>query len=308
MNEGVLDPAETEDMRCGLVAIVGRPNVGKTTLMNHLVGEKLAAVTRKPHTTRHRIIGIVTEDQDQMVLIDTPGFDRDPRRLLNRMLNRNAELALAEADIIVFLMEAGRVHPDDELILQRIKETGKPVILALNKVDRVANKELLLAFIAERTREFAYQAIVPISAQTGRNLLALLGEIRSLLPQAPFLYDPDQLTDRPQRFRAEELIREALVERLGEELPYVVAVLVESWEDRPRTTHIDAVIWVERESQKGIVIGKGGHVLQSAGRAAREQLELLLERPVMLRLTVRVKSGWSRDERMLQKLGIDRQG
>lgn len=308
MNESVPEQVETEGTRCGLVAIVGRPNVGKTTLLNRLVGEKLAAVTRKPHTTRHRIVGIVTDGSDQMVLIDTPGFDREPRRLLNRMLNQNAALALAEADAVVFIMEAGRLHPDDELILERFKGMGKPVILALNKVDRLANKEALLAFIADRTREFDYQAVVPISAQTGRNLEALLGEIRKLLPVAPFLYDPDQLTDRPQRFRAEELIREALVERLGEELPYVVAVLVESWEDRPRTTHIDAVIWVERESQKGIVIGKGGHVLQSAGRAAREQLEFLLERPVMLRLTVRVKSGWSRDERLLQKLGIDRQG
>lgn len=292
--------------RCGQVALVGRPNVGKTTLLNRLVGEKLAAVTRKPHTTRHRILGIVSENTSQIILMDTPGIDREPSRLLNRVLNQNASLALADADIIVFIVEAGRSHPDDALILDQIRAVSKPVILAVNKADRLSDKELLLPFIEQQATEHEYHSIIPLSGKTGINLHVLLNEIRNLLPEGPFLYDPEQLTDRPERFRAEELIRESLLQHLGEELPYVVAVIVESWEDRPRTTHIAAVIWVERESQKGIVIGKGGQMLRQVGQMARKQLEKVLDRPVMLRLMVKVKSGWTRNDRALQDLGIQR--
>lgn len=292
-------------MRCGLVALVGRPNVGKSTLMNRMVGEKLAAITRKPHTTRNRILGIVTEATDQIVLVDTPGIDPERQKLMNRVLDRTAAQALADADIVCFIVEALRFEPADEHILRMLKASGIPAVLVVNKVDRVQDKDALLPFIEARAAEHEYLGVVPLSGKTGKNLQGLLAELRRHLPEAPFLYDPDQLSDRPERFRAEEMIREALLERLGQELPYAVAVRVESWEDRPLITHIDAVIVVERDSQKGIVIGKGGRMLKSVGQAAREQMESLLGRRIMLRLTVRVEEGWSQSPRALREMGIE---
>ncbi|MGM0553739.1 MAG: GTPase Era [Pseudomonadota bacterium] len=291
--------------RCGLVALIGRPNVGKTTLMNRLVGEKLAATTRRPHTTRNRILGIVTAADDQIVLMDTPGIDREPTQLVNRVLNRTASHALADADLVCFLVEAGRFDAGDEYIENAIRDSGRPALLVINKVDQYRNKEALLPFIEQRMQAFPYAGVVPISAQKGSNLPGLIDEIRAHLPPGPFLYDPDQLSDRPERFRAEEMIREAMLERLGQEVPYAVAVRVESWADEPRTTHIDAVVLVERDSQKGIVIGKGGQRLKKIGQAARIQLEELLGRKVMLRLTVRVEPDWTRNPRALRDLGIE---
>ena len=291
--------------RCGMVALVGRPNVGKTTLMNRMVGEKLAAITRKPHTTRNRILGIVTEGADQVVLMDTPGIDPDRGRLMNQVLNRTAVQALGEADLVCFIVEALRFDAGDEYILRALKAAGRPAVLVINKVDRIPDKEALLPFIEARVAEHAYVGVVPLSGKTGSNLQGLVEELRRHLPPGPFLYDPEQLSDRPERFRAEEMIREALLERLGQEVPYAVAVRVESWEDRPRITHIDAVIVVERDSQKGIVIGKGGQMLKRIGQAAREQLETLLGRRIMLRLTVRVEAGWPQSPRALRELGIE---
>ena len=291
--------------RCGLVALIGRPNVGKTTLMNRLVGEKLAATTRRPHTTRNRILGIITEGQDQIVLMDTPGIDTERSRLVNQVLYRTASQALADADLVCFIVEAGRFDAGDERIEGSIRDSGRPALLVINKVDQFKAKEELLPFIEERTRALPYAGVVPLSAKTGSNLEGLIAEIRSRLPEGPFLYDPEQLSDRPERFRAEEMIREAMLERLGEEVPYAIAVRVESWADEPRTTHIDAVVLVERESQKGIVIGKGGQRLKRIGQAARVQLEELLGRKVMLRLTVRVEPGWTRSPRALRELGIE---
>ncbi len=290
---------------CGLVALIGRPNVGKTTLMNRMVGEKLAAITRKPHTTRNRILGIVTEGRKQTVLIDTPGIDPEPGRLVNQVLNRTAVQALADADIVCFIVEAGRFEAGDGFILDAIRSAGRPVILVVNKVDRIADKRALLPFLEARAQEHDYLAVVPLSARTGGNLRSLVEELGRHLPEGPFLYDPEQLSDRPERFRAEEMIREALLERLGQEVPYSVAVRVEGWEDRPDITHIDALIVVERPSQKGIVIGKGGQMLKRIGQAARQQLEELLGRRIMLRLTVRVEAGWSQSNRALRELGIE---
>ncbi|AHE98879.1 GTPase Era [Thioalkalivibrio paradoxus ARh 1] len=300
-----MDRENTESTRCGLVALVGRPNVGKTTLMNRLLGEKLAATTRKPHTTRHRILGIVTQGADQMVLMDTPGIDVEPRKRMNQLLTRTAVSALGDADIVCFIVEALRFDAGDEHVLKLLRASGRPALLVVNKVDRVGDKSALLPFLEARAQEFDYLGVVPLSGRTGQNLQGLVDELRRYLPPGPFLYDPDQLSDRPERFRAEEMIREALLERLGQELPYAVAVRVEGWEDRPGITHIDALIVVERESQKGIVIGKGGHMLKRVGQAAREQLEALLGRKIMLRLTVRVESGWSQSDRALRELGID---
>lgn len=291
--------------RCGLIALVGRPNVGKTTLLNRLVGEKLAATTRRPHTTRNRILGIVTEGDDQIVLMDTPGIDTERTRLVNRVLNRTASQALADADLVCFLVEAGRFDEGDERIEQLIRQSGRPAVLVINKVDRAREKEELLPFIAARSEAFAYAGVVPLSAKTGSNVAGLIDEIRAHLPEGPFLYDPEQLSDRPERFRAEEMIRESLLESLGQEVPYSVAVRVEQWSDEPRTTHIDAVIMVERDSQKGIVIGKGGQRLKRIGQVARLQLEELLGRKVMLRLTVRVEADWTRNPRALRELGIE---
>ncbi|AGA32519.1 GTP-binding protein Era [Thioalkalivibrio nitratireducens DSM 14787] len=296
---------ETNATRCGLVALVGRPNVGKTTLMNRMVGEKLAAITRKPHTTRHRILGIVTQGADQMVLMDTPGIDVEPRKRMNQLLTRTAVQALGEADVVCFIVEALRFDAGDEHVLRLLQASGRPALLVVNKVDRVADKSALLPFIDVRALEYDYLGVVPLSGRTGQNLQGLVDELRRHLPPGPFLYDPDQLSDRSERFRAEEMIREALLERLGQEVPYAVAVRVEGWEDRPGITHIDALILVERDSQKGIVIGKGGHMLKRVGQAAREQLEALLGRKIMLRLTVRVEAGWPQSERALRELGID---
>ncbi len=291
--------------RCGLVALIGRPNVGKTTLMNRLVGEKLAATTRRPHTTRNRILGIVTAADDQIVLMDTPGIDRERTQLVNQVLNRTASHALADADLVCFLVEAGRFDAGDEYIERAIRDSGRPALLVINKIDQYREKEALLPFIEQRMQAFAYAGVVPISAHRGSNLPGLIDEIRAHLPSGPFLYDPEQLSDRPERFRAEEMIREAMLERLGQEVPYAVAVRVESWADEPRTTHIDAVVLVERDSQKGIVIGKGGQRLKKIGQAARVQLEELLGRKVMLRLTVRVEPDWTRSPRALRELGIE---
>lgn len=291
--------------RCGLVALVGRPNVGKTTLMNRMVGEKLAAITRKPHTTRNRILGIVTQGTDQIVLIDTPGIDPERTRLLNRVLNRTAVQALGDADLVCFIVEAGRFEASDTFVLKAIQSAGRPAVLVVNKVDRVPDKTALLPFLEARAQEHDYLGIVPLSGRTGDNLQGLVDALRRHLPEGPFLYDPEQLSDRPERFRAEEMIREALLERLGQEVPYAVAVRVENWEDRPGITHIDAMILVERESQKAIVIGKGGQMLKRVGQAARHQLERLLGRRIMLRLTVRVEEGWPQSTRALRELGIE---
>ena len=294
-----------ERTRCGLVALIGRPNVGKTTLLNRMVGEKLAAITRKPHTTRNRILGIVTQGSTQTVLIDTPGIDPERSRLMNQVLNRTAVQALSDADIVCFIVEAGRFEDGDRFILDAIRSAGRPTVLVVNKVDRVADKTVLLPFLEARAQEHDYLAVVPLSGKTGRNLQGLVDELGRHLPDGPFLYDPEQLSDRPERFRAEEMIREALLERLGQEVPYAVAVQVEGWEDRPGITHIDALILVERQSQKGIVIGKGGQMLKRIGQAARQQLEGLLGRKIMLRLTVRVEEGWSQSNRALRELGIE---
>jgi GTPase len=213
--------------------------------------------------------------------------------------------ALGDADIVCFIVEAGRFEDGDHFILDAIRSAGRPTVLVVNKVDRVADKTTLLPFLEARAQEHDYLAVVPLSGKTGRNLQGLVDELARHLPEGPFLYDPDQLSDRPERFRAEEMIREALLERLGQEVPYAVAVQVEGWEDRPGITHIDALILVERQSQKGIVIGKGGQMLKRIGQAARQQLEELLGRKIMLRLTVRVEEGWSQSNRALRELGIE---
>lgn len=291
--------------RFGHVALIGRPNVGKTTLMNVLVGEKLAAVTRKPHTTRHRIVGLVSDETTQIALLDTPGIDVSRGRLLNRAMNQTAIAALTEADIVCQLVEAGVFNRLDAEVQRHVAAAGRPTLLLVTKVDRVADKMTLLPFLAERSAAFDYAAVIPISALKRTQVDQLLSEIRARLPVGPFGYDPETLSNRPERFRVAEVVREQLMLRLGEELPYSVAVNVLAWEDRARSTHIAADIIVERDSQKGIVIGKGGSMLKAVGTASRTQIEGFLERPVMLELNVRVSPGWTQDARRLREFGIE---
>ena len=291
--------------RCGYIAIVGRPNTGKSTLLNALVGEKIAATARKPQTTRHRILGIVTRGAEQLILVDTPGIDTGSPKLLGRVLNESARAALADCDAVMFVVEAQRWEPLDAQILDMLKSSGVPVVLVINKVDRLARKEALLPFIARLRELHDFSDVVPVSGLREVNLDALLRVLSGYLPEGVHLFPEDEFTDRSQRFRVSEVIREQLLERLGQEVPYATAVEVEGWRDTARVTHIDAIIWVERDSQKAIVVGKGGRMIKSVGTAARLALEEMLERKVMLRLRVKVREGWQADVEAIRRLGID---
>jgi GTPase len=291
--------------RCGYVAIVGRPNVGKSTLLNALVGEKIAATTRKPQTTRHRILGIVTRGPDQLVLVDTPGIDTVSGKLLGRVLNQTALAVLSDTDAVLFVVEADRWEQGDAQILEMLKAAGAKLVLAINKVDRLKRREALLPFIEQLRKLHDFAEIVPVSGLRGVNLEPLVDVLTACLPEGVHLFPEDELTDRSQRFRVSEVIREQLLERLGQEVPYATVVEVESWRDTPAVTHIDAVVWVERESQKAIVVGKGGRMIKAVGTAARHALEEILERKVMLRLWVRVREGWQGDVDSIRRMGID---
>lgn len=291
--------------RCGYVAIVGRPNVGKSTLLNALVGEKIAATTRKPQTTRHRILGLVTRGPDQLILVDTPGIDTGSGRLLGRVLNQTALAVLSDTDAVLFVVEADRWERGDAHILEMLKAAGAKVVLAINKVDRLKRREGLLPFIEQLRKLHDFAEIVPVSGLRKVNLEPLMDVLTACLPEAEHLFPEDELTDRSQRFRVTEVIREQLLERLGQEVPYATVVEVEAWRDTPRVTHIDAVIWVERDSQKAIVVGKGGRMVKAVGTAARHVLEEMLGRKVMLRLWVRVREGWQGDVESIRRMGID---
>jgi GTPase len=291
--------------RCGYIGIVGRPNVGKSTLLNALVGEKIAATTRKPQTTRHRILGIVTRGADQLILVDTPGIDTRSGKLLGRLLNQSAQAVFSDCDAVLFVVEADRWEDGDAQILDMLKTAGAKVVLAINKVDRLPRKEALLPFIEKLRGLHEFADILPVSGLRHVNLEPLVEVLTGCLPEGVHLFPDDELTDRSQRFRVTEVIREQLLERLGQEVPYATVVEVESWRDTPAVTHIDAVIWVERGSQKAIVVGKGGRMIKSVGIAAREILEDMLERKVMLRLWVKVREGWQGDADSIRRMGID---
>jgi GTPase len=301
-------PLSTESnppSRCGYVAIVGRPNVGKSTLLNALVGEKIAATTRKPQTTRHRILGLVTRGPDQLILVDTPGIDTGSGKLLGRVLNQTALAVLSDTDAVLFVVESDCWERGDAQILEMLKAAGAKVVLAINKVDRLKRREALLPFIEQLRKLHDFAEIVPVSGLRNVNLEPLVDVLTACLPEGEHLFPEDELTDRSQRFRVTEVIREQLLERLGQEVPYATVVEVESWRDTPRVTHIDAVIWVERDSQKAIVVGKGGRMVKAVGTAARHALEEMLERKVMLRLWVRVREGWQGDVESIRRMGID---
>jgi len=291
--------------RCGFVAVVGRPNVGKSTLINAIIGTKVSIVTHKPQTTRHRILAVHSSPSTQIIFVDTPGLHRKAGKAINRLMNRTAATALADADLIVFVTEATRWTDEDRDVLERLKSTKAPVIAVLNKVDRVHPKERLLAAIAEMVARYDFAEVLPLSAKQGDNLDVLLDLVPAYLPESPFLFPPEMQTDRGAAFRASEIIREKLTLLLHQELPYGLTVQIERYEEEGDRLGIDAIIWVERDSQKGIVIGKGGSVLKTVGQSARLELAEQLRRPVHLELWVKVKDNWSDSDKELQRFGYD---
>ncbi len=289
--------------RAGHVAVVGRPNVGKSTLVNALVGAKVSIVSPKPQTTRHRLLGIATFQDGQVALVDTPGIHHDAKRAMNRYMNRAARGALAEVQAAILVIEAGRWHEDDGLAYAALDEAGVPCVLAVNKVDLLTDKAPLLPFIAEATMGRRFAAVHPLSAKKNDGLRPLVKTLLSLLPESPPLYGEDEITDRSERFLAGELVREQLMLRLGEEIPYSTTVEIERFEEDGALLRIAATIWVEREGQKPIVIGAGGERLKVIGSAARMGMEKLFGRKVYLELWCRVREGWSDDEAALRRFG-----
>lgn len=291
--------------RCGLVALVGRPNVGKSTLLNRILGQKISITSSKPQTTRHRILGIKTTAQAQVVYVDTPGLHRGGKRALNRALNRTASDAIADVDLVVFVVEAGHWTDEDELVLQRLGQAGLPVLLAVNKIDRLSDRAQLLPELQALATRFDFAEVLPLSATRGENLDRLEQCVTARLPAGPPYFPEEQITDRSERFLAAELIREKLFRRLGQELPYGLTVQIEQFKDDDGLLRIHGLVWVERDSQKAIVIGKGGAMLKQIGREARLDMERLFGAKVFLQIWVKVKSGWADDERALRSLGID---
>ena len=293
----------TVPTHAGYVALLGRPNVGKSTLLNRLIGQKISITAPKPQTTRHVILGIQTLPDAQIVFLDTPGLHRQGRRALNRYLNRAAASVLGYVNVAVLLIEALRWTEEDRDVLRRLADFLGPVALAVNKVDRVADKARLLPFLRDMAGQREFAEVVPLSALKGDNVAALENAIAHLLPVGDFLFPPEQVTTASERFLAAELIREKLTRLLREELPYALTVEIEQFAEEERMTRIHAKIWVERASQKGIVIGEGGATLREVGRQARQDMERLLGRPVFLETWVKVREGWSDDERALRSLG-----
>lgn len=294
---------DTPNFRAGHVAVIGRPNVGKSTLVNALVGFKISITSNRPQTTRHRLLGIATFPHGQLLLVDTPGLHREQKRAMNRWMNRAARGALEGVDAAVLVIEAPRWDDEDTLAYDALKAAGVPVVLAVNQVDRVKDKTKLLPFLAEVSKDRDFAAVHPISALKKKGLEALVDDLLKLVPEQPALYGEDEITDKSQRFLAGELVREQLMRLLGDELPYATTVEIEKFELDGKMWRINAVIWVERDGQKAIVIGKGGERLREIGKRAREQMEHLFDGKVYLETWVRVREGWSDDEAALRTLG-----
>ncbi len=290
--------------RSGHAAIVGRPNVGKSTLLNRLVGQKISITSRKPQTTRHRVVGIVTTARAQCAFVDTPGFQTSGRNALRSVMNRAVTSALAEVDVVVFMVAVPRFTPDDERVAALLPKSV-PLLVAVNKVDRLAERTRLLPYLEELQRRLAPRAIVPLAAQTGYQVDTLLGEIEAALPQQPPLYPPDQLTDRDERFFAAEFIREKVFRLLGDELPYATAVSIDQFEESGKLRRIHATIYVDKPSHRAIVIGEGGERLKSIGSSARRDMEALFGGKVYLQIWVKVRRGWADDAAQLRRFGYE---
>ena len=291
--------------RCGFVAVVGRPNVGKSTLINALMGRKVSIVTSRPQTTRHRILAVRTSQGSQIIFVDTPGLHRNAGKAMNRFMNRTAASALADADLLLFMVEAARWTAEDEDVLKRVSESGVPAIALLNKIDEVHPKDRLLRSIGELAARHEFEEIIPISARKRRNLDDLLVSIPPRLPVSPPLFPAGTQTDRGPEFQAAEIIREKLTVQMRQELPYGLTVQVERYEREERGIGIHAVIWVERDSQKGIVVGKGGSMLKRIGKEARLEIARDVGQPVHLDLWVKVKDNWADSEKDLISLGYE---
>jgi GTPase len=292
------------EFRCGKVAIVGRPNVGKSTLMNHLIGVKLAITSRKPQTTRHRIAGVVTTDDTQYIFLDTPGFQESHRNALNRVLNRTVAQTAEEADVVVFVVEGLLFTEKDEAVLKQLP-ADRPVILAVNKIDRIEDKSRLLPHLEVLQKKHPFAEIVPLSAKQQHNLDALKTVLRRFLPEQPAMYAADDFTDRSERFLVAEFIREKVFRYVGDELPYSASVVIEQYQEEGRLRRIHAAIVVEKTSQRAILIGKGGEKLKQIGTEARLDLEKLLGGKIYLELWVRVKKGWADDDRLIRQYGYE---
>ncbi len=291
------------DGHCGYVALVGRPNVGKSTLLNTLLGQKMSITSPKPQTTRHRLLGIKTANHHQIIYVDTPGLHQRKPNAMNRYLNRAAINSMTGIDIVVWLVEALHWTDEDHYVLKILTTVSVPIILAINKIDQLKNKTILLPYLQEVTNQYSFTEVFPISARQGDNVADLENKIIHLLPVSTYLFPDDQITDRSERFLAAELIREKLVRRLGAELPYCLTVQIERFTSNNHLIYIDAIIWVERQGQKAIVIGKQGQVLKMIGEQARQEIERLLANKVFLQLWVKVKANWCDDERTLRQLG-----
>ena len=292
--------------KSGYVAIIGRPNVGKSTLINRVLGQKLCITSRRPQTTRHRILGIKTEEDSQLIYVDTPGLHIDDKKAMNRYMNRAAASSIDDVDVILFVVDAMNWTDEDEKVLERLKVSAKaPVILVINKMDKLADKEVMLPHIEKLSAQFDYANVFPISARKGVNLDELQKQIKQLMPEGDLIFPEDQFTDRSSRFLAAELVREQLFRHLGQELPYSITVEIEQFDDEEKLYRIGAVIYVERDGQKAIVIGKKGELLKSVGKDARLEMQSLFGRKVFLRLWVKVREGWGDNERMLKNLGYN---
>ncbi len=288
---------------CGYVAIVGRPNVGKSTLLNRILGQKISITTRKPQTTRHQILGIKTTANAQVVYVDTPGMHRGSKKAMNRYMNKAASSVINDVDVVLFVVDGVRWQDDDKAILEKLKHVESPVILALNKLDKLQDRALLLPHIQQMSERMNFKEIIPISASKGENVASLETMVTSLLPASPAFFPEDQVTDKSERFVAAELVREKLMMRLGQEIPYSLTVEIEQFKLQKKVLHINALIWVERDNQKTIVIGNQGEMLKAVGKQARIEMESMFEKKVFLQLWVKVKDKWADDERALQNLG-----
>ena len=291
--------------RCGYVAILGRPNVGKSTLLNQLLGFKLSITSKKPQTTRHKILGIRTLGGDQIIYVDTPGMHLSNKRAINRYMNHAAKSATTDIDLIIFVTDRTSWTDEDELVAKSIEEAGAPAILVINKIDLVPKKNDLIPYLSKLINLPGVVDTVPLSALRCENLDSLENLILKYLPNSQHYFSDDQFTDKSERFLVAEIIREKIMRQLGDEIPYSVAVEIEEFKERKRITHISALIWVERKGQKKIIIGENGQKLRTIGRDSRLDIESLLNCKVMLNLWVKVKSGWSNDERVLSSLGYN---
>jgi GTP-binding protein Era len=290
---------------CGYVALVGRPNVGKSTLLNHLVGRKLSITSRKPQTTRHNLLGVDTKGRAQAIYVDTPGIHDGGGRAMNRYMVRTATSALHDVDIVVVVLERLRLGDEDLHVIDLVRASRGRKMCVINKIDQMESPEQLLPHIAQLHAMGVFEEIIPVSALRGTGLDRLKQAVLERLPEGPHLFPPDQVTDRSERFIAGEIVREKLMRRLGDELPHRITVVIENYAVKERIVDIDATIFVEREGQKAIIIGRNGGLLKSVGQDARADIEALIERKVMLRLWVKVKAGWTNNEAGLRRLGFD---